>query len=43
MILLCLCIYYYCLFQLITLARDVENELLTQVIQAERVNENKFS
>ncbi|XP_022161451.1 complex III assembly factor LYRM7 [Myzus persicae] len=27
---------------LITLAQDVEHELLTQVVQAERVNEKKF-
>jgi len=29
--------------QLITFAQDVEHELLTQVVQAERVNEQKFS
>lgn len=29
--------------QLINFAQDVEHELLTQVVQAERVNETKFS
>jgi len=33
-----------CFFpQLITFAQDVEHELLTQVVQAQRVNEKKFS
>lgn len=38
--------FYTCLFlflQLINFAQDVENELKTQVVQAERVNEKKFS
>lgn len=29
--------------QLITFAKDVETELLTQVVQAEKIDENKFS
>jgi len=29
--------------QLLTFAQDVEHELLTQVVQAERINETKFS
>jgi len=34
---------YFIFLQLITFAQDIEHELLTQVVQAERVNETKFS
>lgn len=35
--------FLFIFLQLLTLAQDVENELKTQVVQAERVDEKKFS
>lgn len=42
-IILLLHLFIFLFLQLINFAQDVENELKTQVVQAERVDEKKFS